>query len=115
LNRKIEVSKVDWKKISKKLSEDHGKYESAVVPLNPHSSGVLVNLSDDKFYWETDGKNLTPKKVRKFLWENRKKRALQRKNAAVWSSYLPDEDKTYMGVGAITSKEVAVRMGASHG
>jgi len=106
---------MNWKKISNKLVEDHTTHESAVVLLDPHSKGVLVNLSGDDFCLEIEGRNITPKKVRQFLWEHRKKRALQRKHAAVWSSYLPDEDISYVGVGAVTSKEVAERMGGHDG
>ena len=101
---------MNWKKISSKLVDDHANTESAVITLDPHSKGILVNLSNDEFCLEEEGKELKVKKVRRFLWENRNKRALQRENAAIWSSYIPEEDKSYMGVGAVTSKEVARRM-----
>ena len=105
---------MDWKKISNKLVEAHATNESAVVFLDPHSKGVLVNLSDDEFCLELEGREIQAKKIRKFLWENRKKRALQREKAAIWSAYIEDEDKSYVGVGALTSPEVADRM-ANHG
>ncbi len=101
---------MNWKKISSKLVDDHANNGSAVITLDPHSEGVLVNLSHDEFCLAEKGKDLKVKSVRKFLWENRKKRALQRENAAIWSSYMPDEDKSYMGVGALTSEKVAKRM-----
>ena len=101
---------MDWKKISNKLVDAHSEKESAVIALNSESTGVLVNLSSDDFCLELEGKELQSKKVRRFLWENRKKRALQRKKAVVWSAYIEDEDKSYVGVGALTSSEIATRM-----
>jgi len=101
---------MNWKDISRKLVALHDKKEAAIIRLTPHSIGELVNLSDDDFCLEVEGRQLTAKSVRKFLWENRKKRALQRKKAVVWSAYIEDEDKSYVGVGALTSSEVAARM-----
>jgi len=101
---------MNWKEISRKLVSLHEEKEAAIIRLTPHSTGELVNLSDDDFCLKVTGKELTEKKVRKFLWENRKKRALQRKKAVIWSAYIEDEDKSYVGVGALTSLEVASRM-----
>mgnify|MGYP003657575698 CR=1 FL=1 len=106
---------MNWKKISSELVTQHSDEESAVISLDPHSVGEIVNLSDDSFCLEVKGKELKSKKVRKFLWDNRKKRALQRKNAVLWSAYLEDEDISYVGVGALTTKRVADRMSKRHG
>ena len=103
---------MDWRKISNDLVDDHADNKSAVVYLDPESTGVLVNLSSEEFCLEVKGKELKSKKVRKFLWENRKKRALQRKNAVLWSAYIEDEDVSYVGVGAVTTKKIADRMKA---
>mgnify|MGYP003649401958 CR=1 FL=1 len=96
---------MDWKKISKRLSKIHEEKKSSVVRLTPFTEGVVVNLSNDSFCLEVPGEQLSAKKVRKFLWENRKKRALQRKNAILWSAYLEDDDTSYVGVGALTLKQ----------
>lgn len=101
---------MNWKKISSRLTELHKENGSSCLALDPHSKGELVNLSNDDMFMEIDGKELKVKRVRKFLWENRKKRALQRKNAVLWSSYMEDEDKSYFGVGALTSKNAADRL-----
>ena len=106
---------MNWKEISNQLTELHKETGSAVVMFDPHSEGDVVNLSTEDFCLEVEGKELHKKKVRKFLWENRKKRALQRKNALLWSSYLEDEDKSYIGVGAITSPEAAKRLEVCRG
>jgi hypothetical protein len=106
---------MDWKNIASKLVEEHTTKESSVVSLDPHSIGELVNLSNDDFCLEIEGKELKTKRVRKFLWENRKKRALQRRSAVIWSAYLQDEDKSYVGVGALTTKRVADKMASRHG
>lgn len=101
---------MDWRQISKQLVEIHSAKSSAVILLGPHSIGEVVNLSDDDFSFEVAGKELPIKGVRRFLWENRKKRALRRKKALLWSAYIEDEDKSYLGVGALTSPRVAARM-----
>jgi len=106
---------MDWKKISKKLTDDHNENESSIVRLNPHSIGHMVNLSNDNFCLEVKGKEIRSKRVRKFLWENRKKRALQRRSAVLWSSYLEDDDISYVGVGALTTKKVADKMATYYG
>tara|TARA_R100000664_G_scaffold8566_1_gene14061 strand:+ start:12549 stop:12869 length:321 start_codon:yes stop_codon:yes gene_type:complete len=106
---------MNWKKISSDLVTQHSDTESAVVSLDPHSMGEIVNLSNEDFCLEVKGRELKAKKVRRFLWENRKKRALQRKNAVLWSAYMEDEDKSYVGVGALTTKRIADRMAKRNG
>tara|TARA_R100001082_G_C4354346_1_gene156060 strand:- start:535 stop:849 length:315 start_codon:yes stop_codon:yes gene_type:complete len=101
---------LDWKKLSKKLVDLHEEKEAAIIRLTPATIGEVINLSSDGFCLEVEGKKLSPKKVRKFLWENRKKRALQRKQAVLWSAYMEEEDKSYVGVGALTSPKVAARI-----
>tara|TARA_R100000458_G_scaffold37793_1_gene35247 strand:+ start:405 stop:722 length:318 start_codon:yes stop_codon:yes gene_type:complete len=104
---------MDWKSITRRLVEEHSEKESTVVPLNEEIQGSIVNLSNDNFCLEFEGKELKTKKVRKFLWENRNRRALQRDNAILWSAYMEDEDKSYMGVGALTTPEIAERMNSN--
>ena len=101
---------MNWKEISRRLVALHDEQEAAVIRFSPDSKGEMVNLSNDKFSLEVEGRKLTAKKVRKFLWEQRKSRALQRKNAILWSAYVEDEDKSYIGVGALTSPKVAARL-----
>ena len=101
---------MNWKKLSSRLIELHKENGSGCLALNPHSTGELVNLSHDDLCLEVKGKELKVKKVRKFLWEHRKKRALQRKNAVIWSAYMEDENKSYVGVGALTDKKIADRL-----
>lgn len=105
-----EMALLPWKKIVQKLVENHKNKQSAVVKLDPHSKGEIVDLSNDELCMEIEGKELHAKKVRKFLWERRKRRALQRKRGLIWSAYLEEEDKSYVGVGAMTTKEVAERI-----
>lgn len=101
---------MDWKAVSRKLVNLHDEKEAGIIRLTPHSTGEMVNLSNEYFCLEVKGRELTAKRVRKFLWEHRKKRALQRKKAVVWSAYVEEEDMSYVGVGALTSPEVAARM-----
>ena len=105
----------NWKEITQRLVSLHNKKESAVIRLTPHSKGEMVNLSSDEFCLEIEGKELQTKKVRRFLWENRKKRALLRSKAVIWSAYIEEDDKTYVGVGALTSKRVMDKMAQRNG
>ena len=105
-----DINLLNWKKISRNLVDEHLENESAIIILNEDSEGSIVNLSNDSFCMAEKGKELSAKKVRKFLWENRKKRALQRKKAILWSAYLEDEDISYVGVGALTTPKIAERM-----
>tara|TARA_R100000458_G_C8169181_1_gene170306 strand:+ start:229 stop:564 length:336 start_codon:yes stop_codon:yes gene_type:complete len=102
---------INWKEISNLLIDSHQEEGDGLVKLYPHSEGdSIVNMSNENFILEVEGKELRPKKVRKFLWEQRKNRALKRKNAVLWSSYIEEEDKSYVGVGALTSPEAADRL-----
>ena len=106
---------MNWKEISQRLASLHEKQEAAVIRFSPESTGEMVNLSNDDFSLKIEGKKINAKKIRKFLWEQRKKRALQRKNAVLWSAYIKDEDKSYIGVGALTTKRVADKMAERNG
>ena len=102
---------MNWKKISNQLIDLHKEDGDGLVKLDPHSGGsTVVNLSDSDLVLEVKGKELRAKKVRKFLWEQRKPRALKRKNAILWSAYIEEDDTSYVGVGALTSPEVADRL-----
>ena len=100
----------DWKGISRRLVKLHEDHEAGIIRFSSDSFGEMVNLSNENSSMEVEGKKITAKKVRKFLWEQRNQRALKRKNAVVWSAYVEDEDKSYIGVVALTSPEVAARL-----
>ena len=105
---------INWKQLSKTLVDRHASDGGSIVPKLPHSEGTLVNLSDDNFCLQEDGRALSSKNVRRFLWENRNHRSVARDKAAFWSVYLPDEDKSVVGVGALVDEDTAKRMGSSH-
>ena len=68
------------------------------------SSSPLVNTSPEAQIQELVGNDLTPKKVRRFLWTNRKSRQVRRPNAIVWSWYDPENNKTFLGLGAVVDQ-----------
>ena len=100
----------NYKKLSKTISDEH---KEIVISLNalfekiehPH----IINLSDDSTLFSLPGGELSPKKIRKFLWDNKKNRKFQRKNAIVWTSYDKENDTSYIGIGASTRPEVSSR------
>ena len=106
------MSPKSWKSITKMLVDDHNSSGTALVPKSPHSTGVPVNLSGESLCLQVEGRELPLKRVRRFLWDNRKHRSVTRDRAVFWSAYLPHEDRSILGVGGYTSHRVAKRMGA---
>ena len=53
---------MNWKKISSDLVTQHSDTESAVVSLDPHSMGEIVNLSNEDFCLEVKGRELKAKR-----------------------------------------------------
>ena len=97
----------DYKQISQDISQQHQDKGMAFIPLfGEIINEILVNLSDDKTYVSFEGKKITPKKIRKFLWDHKKDRRFQRKRAILWSAYNDEEDKSYLGVGATASHKL---------
>ena len=100
----------DYKKLSKTISVQHKEIGISLNPLfediqYPH----IINLSNDSTVVSLPGGELSPKKIRKFLWENKKDRKFQRKNAVIWTSYDKENDTSYIGIGASTRPEVSSR------
>ena len=98
------MKETNWKKISNSLVKMHKELGGALVNREGENAVVnnrsLVNTSKEDEILTLVGKKLSPKRVRKFMWDNRNSRRLTRSNAIVWSWYNEDEDKTYMGFGA---------------
>jgi hypothetical protein len=103
--------KVKWKEVAKNLCTQHNKYQAGLTPLDPDgvlrtSGGDIVNVTDDGDLLEVTGDQLTPKQVRAWLWETmRKKRAVARRRAVLWS--IVSKGKSYVGVGATAKTQVA--------
>lgn len=103
----MSLSKPDWKTLSHRVTEMHTQLGGSLVTLEGNNAAQqpLVNTSPRVQVQELVGNTLTPKKVRKFLWANRKSRQVRRPNAIVWSWYDSQEDKTFMGLGAVVEKK----------
>ena len=99
----------NWKLLSKTVADSHNRIGLSVVNKegNPVVEGKLINLTREEFQFTKSGGELRPKEIRTWLWTYRKNRSFSRNNLVVWSSYNPDEDITYMGVGAVVSPKAA--------
>lgn len=106
----------NWKDISKATSEAHpGGF---VVLEAPHLTEDLFPEGTARFYHpdltlEVGGESLSPKDIRRFLWEHRSARPIQRERAFIETSYDEDKDVSFLRVGTITTDPVLERI--SHG
>tara|TARA_R110000822_G_scaffold178700_1_gene318619 strand:- start:28 stop:354 length:327 start_codon:yes stop_codon:yes gene_type:complete len=103
----------DWKKISKRLSEDHPK--GWVLLDAPEFSRTEAPEWAAEFnhitpHLEVSGPDLRPKDIRQFLWDNRSLRALTRDRAFVWTKYDEDSDSSSLGFGTLTLTSVAEKL-----
>tara|TARA_R110002051_G_scaffold173655_3_gene243961 strand:+ start:1993 stop:2352 length:360 start_codon:yes stop_codon:yes gene_type:complete len=102
----------DWKQISKLLAEMHNEYGKGAVTLegeNAFSKAVEENqvfydLGSPQRHMEWEEETLTPKMIRKWLWELRKDDILERKDVFAWTVW--EEDKSVGGLGALVADEL---------
>jgi len=102
----------DWKEISKAVSERHP--DGTVFLESPHLAFSVLPEEAVRFYsglsLDVDGPSLSPKQVRRFLWEHRVNRAVQRDRAFVETSYNEETDVSSMKIGTITVAPVVERI-----
>ena len=104
----------NWKRLASLLSATHNEKGVAFILLSPEfvyvSDRVYIDMAGPSRDLTTEGRLLNPKKIREWCWRNRHCRAFQRPTAFFYSIYDPQEDRTFVGVGAVTKREVAQRM-----
>tara|TARA_R100000388_G_C7244634_1_gene164034 strand:+ start:5524 stop:5868 length:345 start_codon:yes stop_codon:yes gene_type:complete len=102
----------DWKGSVKKLVTDFDDKKGAAVLVTPPLEGRSspVQVTQDEHTLQFEGSKITPKAVRKWLWEQRECRALKRSGAFLFANYNEEDDKTYVGIGALASEAAAVRL-----
>ena len=108
--------RVDWKTVVKRLVQAHleqgvaGISLSGSSPMHDPTTQKLVNLTPDQDVYSVKGHELTQRKVRGWLWEERRRRRLNRRTGMLWSVYDAVNDLSHVGVGAVTSVAVADRL-----
>ena len=100
-----------WKQITAIASEMHNEYGISAI----NKEGEEILSSDKPIFSVMEpqalaGKEITPKSLRKFTWENRKSRALTRDTAIIWTYYDNESDTSFVGVGAQVNPEVIGRV-----
>ena len=77
-----------------------------------HAIGItdFANTTADGELYSQTGRVLSAKKVRRWLWERRKERKLNRQTAMLWTVYDTVNDRSVVGIGAVTSKEAADKL-----
>lgn len=111
-----------WKKVAALASDQHLSQGGSLVLVYPEAidhlykkmEGVdrpkVVHLAPDEDVAILKGRQLSEKAIKTYAWHFRKKRALQRLNAVLWSYYDPDEKHSVLGYGALVPTRVANRM-----
>tara|TARA_R110002020_G_scaffold138423_1_gene308455 strand:- start:86 stop:403 length:318 start_codon:yes stop_codon:yes gene_type:complete len=99
-----------WKDISKELfrryqSED----EPSVLAVNIHeddmSSTVRLQPDDHPMYQLSKGQELTPKEIRRYLWDIRNREDLQEAKA-FYVFHDEDEDTIHLGTADVVPQEM---------
>ena len=97
---------VDWKGKAKALAALHTKQGVgvSVVPLRLEFTPThLEMIESPSIVGTVAGKRLTPKQVRKFMYEVRDQPEMSDKEGAVYSVYDPEHDESVVGVGIMRS------------
>ena len=103
----------NWKEISKVSSEAHPG--GTVLLESPHLPMDLFPEETARFYHEdmrleVGGRDVSPKDIRRFLWENRGTRPVQRDRAFIETAYDEEKDVSVLRLGTLTSTSVVERM-----
>jgi hypothetical protein len=103
---------IDWKGKVKMLVDQFSEKKGAMTPLSePDPEKLhLIQITPDEHLLEVEGSSINAKSVRKWLWELRNQRCVQRKNAFLFASYDESDDISRVGLGAFTTADAAVRL-----
>jgi hypothetical protein len=109
------MSTVDWKSVTKKLVDQHNKLGVALVACDEETlvqgDWDVANVSSDEEVLRMEGTKLKLKEVRTWLWRQwRKRRAIKRSRAVLWSCIDETDGSSVVGVGALTSKGAVARI-----
>ena len=100
-----------WKQISKLLAEmhnDHGRSAVTMGGENAFAKAVDSELSfkqlpDEHLIISWDDKELTPKMIRRWMWDIRRDKALKEDNVFVWT--VQNEDSSVGGFGTLVEPD----------
>ena len=102
-----------WKAIVRDLNSMFEKNKAGLVIINDNQDPGRqqpVQITPDPHTLTFEGMKMNPKMVRRWLWEQRNTRGVQREGNFIWGAYIEEEDKTMVGLGALTSPTAAVRL-----
>lgn len=108
--------KTEWNKVTAMLCDMHNTHGAGAVLFQPDTArlegaGTLLNLMSDEKLFSRPGKHLTRKQLRQWLWEeHRKSRGIQRERGLLWSAYDEEDNRSYVGIGALVKEQVAERL-----
>jgi hypothetical protein len=110
------TTQVDWKKLTSKMSEFHREFGASIISRDsePLTSGSLLNLTKEKDMYSQEGSDITPKKVRRWLWEMRDKRSMKREGLVLWSAYDEDKNTSCVGFGVLVDDKIVARFPPTH-
>lgn len=104
--------------VSATHNERGSSFTSLLSPVNVFEQlfdgWEVVNVTVDDSAIRVVGSDLTPKLVRRILFDQRGRRAAQRYGAVLWTTFVPKKGVTLVGFGAIVRVEVAERFTRLH-
>ena len=106
----------NWKALTQKVVSFHEEFKASVVSNSdePLKQGTILNLTEQEDLFTQNGPKITTKKLRKWLWENKDMRALNREEFILWSAYDEEEDVSYAGVGSYINEKLESRFPPTH-
>lgn len=106
----------NWKKLTSKMADFHEEYGASIVSrdLDPLYSGNLLNLTEEEKLFSQEGEKISPKKIRRWLWEIKDERSLKRDGLVFWSVYDDEKKTSYAGFGVLVKEEIASRFPPTH-
>ena len=96
----------NWKTISHSLTEmhnDHGRAAILVSGDNAFTQAVggdtyIKDITTEKTEGMWEGRDLTPKQIRRWVWDIRKEEVLQDDKTIIWTGYNKEEETSHGGL-----------------
>lgn len=102
------MTQIDYKRLKKTVTEEHNKNGASLTYVHskepvPVDVEIAVDMLPGLVIGEVDGTKVTPKQIGRVLFKVKDTEAFNKPNAAVFSTYDPDENLSMVGVALIST------------